>query len=83
MTTIPWLTILGVIPLIGALLALILGHLSIVDDETNGTGRLVFSRQITRPDCGWASRLAMSWRLSCIFLPLPTASRHFARPCLK
>ncbi|MFM2072311.1 MAG: hypothetical protein RLZZ623_2574 [Actinomycetota bacterium] len=36
------------IPLIGALLALILGHLSIVDDETNGTGRLVFSRQITR-----------------------------------
>jgi ABC-2 type transport system permease protein len=36
------------IPLIGALLALILGHLSIVDDEINGTGRLVFSRQITR-----------------------------------
>lgn len=36
------------IPLIGALLALILGHLSIVDDETTGTGRLVFSRQITR-----------------------------------
>ena len=36
------------IPLIGALLALILGHLSIIDDETNGTGRLVFSRQITR-----------------------------------
>ena len=36
------------IPLIGALLALILGHLSIVDDETNGTGRLVFSRQLTR-----------------------------------
>ena len=36
------------IPLIGALLALIVGHLSIVDDETNGTGRLVFSRQISR-----------------------------------
>jgi ABC-type transport system involved in multi-copper enzyme maturation permease subunit len=36
------------IPLIGALLALILGHLSVIDDETNGTGRLVFSRQITR-----------------------------------
>ncbi len=36
------------IPLIGALLALILGHLSIVDDETNGIGRLVFSRQISR-----------------------------------
>ena len=36
------------IPLIGALLALIVGHLSIVDDVTNGTGRLVFSRQISR-----------------------------------
>ncbi len=36
------------VPIIGALLALILGHLSIVDDETNGIGRLVFSRQITR-----------------------------------
>jgi ABC-type transport system involved in multi-copper enzyme maturation permease subunit len=36
------------IPLIGALLALILGHLSVVDDETNGIGRLVFSRQISR-----------------------------------
>ena len=36
------------IPLIGALLALIVGHLTIVDDETNGTGRLVFSRQISR-----------------------------------
>ena len=36
------------IPLIGALLALIVGHLSIVDDENNGTGRLVFSRQISR-----------------------------------
>jgi ABC-2 type transport system permease protein len=36
------------VPLIGALLALIVGHLSIIDDETNGIGRLVFSRQITR-----------------------------------
>ena len=36
------------IPLIGALLALLIGHLSIVDDEVDGTGRLVFSRQITR-----------------------------------
>jgi len=36
------------VPLNGALLALILGHLSIADDETNGIGRLVFSRRITR-----------------------------------
>jgi len=36
------------IPLIGALLALILGHVSIADDDSIGIGRLVFSRQITR-----------------------------------
>lgn len=32
------------IPLIGALIALVLGHMCIVDDEVNGIGRLVFSR---------------------------------------
>ncbi len=36
------------IPFIGALLALVLGHLSLVDDETNGVGRLIFSRRIAR-----------------------------------
>ena len=36
------------IPLIGALLAVVLGHLSIADDESSGVGRLVFSRRITR-----------------------------------
>jgi len=36
------------IPFIGALLAILLGHVSLADDETNGVGRLVFSRQITR-----------------------------------
>jgi ABC-type transport system involved in multi-copper enzyme maturation permease subunit len=36
------------IPLIGALLALVLGHLSIADDESSGVGRLVFSRRIPR-----------------------------------
>ncbi len=36
------------IPLIGALLAVVLGHVSLADDETNGVGRLVFSRQVTR-----------------------------------
>ena len=36
------------IPLIGALLALIVGHLSIVDDETNGIARLIFTRQLSR-----------------------------------
>lgn len=36
------------IPLIGALLAVVLGHLSVADDQSNGLGRLIFSRQVTR-----------------------------------
>ena len=36
------------IPLIGALLALIVGHLGIVDDEAGGVGRLIFTRQVSR-----------------------------------
>lgn len=36
------------IPLIGALLAIVLGHLSIADDEASGVGRLVFSRPVNR-----------------------------------
>ncbi len=36
------------IPFIGALLALVLGHLSLVDDET--VGRLIFSRRISRTE---------------------------------
>jgi ABC-type transport system involved in multi-copper enzyme maturation permease subunit len=36
------------IPLIGALLALVLGHLTIADDETSGLGRLLFSRKVAR-----------------------------------
>ena len=36
------------IPLIGALLALLLGHLAMADDESNGIGRLLFSRRLSR-----------------------------------
>lgn len=36
------------IPLIGALLAVVLGHLSLADDKSNGIGRLVFSRPVSR-----------------------------------
>lgn len=36
------------ITMIGALVAVILGHVTIADDEANGIGRLVFSRQVTR-----------------------------------
>jgi len=52
------------IPLIGSLLAVVLGHLSVVDDEANGIGRLIFSRRLTRTQyivgkmCGAAVVLA-------------------------
>lgn len=36
------------VPLTGALFALVLGHLSVVEDEDGGLGRLLFSRHITR-----------------------------------
>ncbi len=36
------------IPLLGALLALVLGHLSLADDEADGVGRLIFSRPVSR-----------------------------------
>ncbi len=36
------------ITLIGALVAVVLGHLTVADDETTGIGRLVFSRRLSR-----------------------------------
>lgn len=36
------------VPMIGALVALVLGHLSLADDEASGIGRLIFSRGIDR-----------------------------------
>ncbi len=36
------------VPLIGALLALIVGHLSFADDQSGGQGRMIFSRSVSR-----------------------------------
>ena len=36
------------IPLVGALLALVVGHLAMADDSTTGIGRLLFSRPLSR-----------------------------------
>lgn len=36
------------VPMIGALVALVMGHLSLADDEASGIGRLIFSRGIDR-----------------------------------
>lgn len=38
------------IPLIGALLAIVLGHLSLVEDQSEGIGRMIFSRDVSRSD---------------------------------
>lgn len=35
------------LPLVGALLAILLGHLVVADDRTSGIGRLLFSRQLS------------------------------------
>jgi ABC-type transport system involved in multi-copper enzyme maturation permease subunit len=37
------------VTMIGALVALVLGHLTVAEDDTTGIGRLVFSRRLTRP----------------------------------
>ena len=38
------------ITMIGALVALVLGHLAVTEEETNGIGRLVFSRRVARTE---------------------------------
>lgn len=49
------------IPLIGALVAVIIGHLSMIDDKSDGIGRLLFSRPLSRRDylAGKAAAAAM------------------------
>lgn len=66
------------IPLIGALLALVLGNLSLADDQATGVGRLIFSRQVPRSSYALgkllgaalvlAAVLVMSLLVSCISL---------------
>jgi ABC-type transport system involved in multi-copper enzyme maturation permease subunit len=36
------------IPLIGALLAIVVGHLAMADDQTGGLGRMIFTRRVSR-----------------------------------
>lgn len=46
------------IPLIGALLALVVGHLILVEDQSKGMGRLLFTRQVTRTQYAFGKILA-------------------------
>jgi ABC-type transport system involved in multi-copper enzyme maturation permease subunit len=54
------------IPLIGALLTLVLGHITIADDETTGLGRLLFSRRISRTSYLLGKLLAAALLLTAI-----------------
>jgi len=56
------------IPLIGALLALVVGHLILVDDQGKAMGRLLFTRQVTRTQYALGKILA-----STRFLPVTLA----------
>lgn len=47
------------VTMIGALVALVLGHLTVAEDDTTGIGRLVFSRRLTRPQYA-AGKIAAS-----------------------
>lgn len=46
------------VPLLGALLALLVGHLSIAEDATTGLGRLIFSRPVSRRGYVWGKVIA-------------------------
>ncbi|MCZ7533041.1 MAG: hypothetical protein M5U23_06505 [Acidimicrobiia bacterium] len=56
------------VPLLGALLALLLGHLSLTDDESTGLGRLIFSRRVSRTGYAVGKIAAAAIALSVIVL---------------
>lgn len=56
------------IPLLGALLALLMGHLAVADDESTGLGRLIFSRTVSRAGYAIGKLVAMAIALAVILL---------------
>jgi ABC-type transport system involved in multi-copper enzyme maturation permease subunit len=52
------------ITMIGALVALVLGHLSVADDETTGIARLIFSRRMTRKHYALGKIVAVAYVLA-------------------
>jgi len=66
------------VPLIGSLVALIIGHLSVADDQATGIGRLIFTRRLRRSSylagklqgtgAVLAIALAASWVVSVVSL---------------
>jgi ABC-type transport system involved in multi-copper enzyme maturation permease subunit len=56
------------IPLLGALLALLMGHLSVADDDSTGLGRLIFSRRVSRSGYALGKVTAAAAALAVILL---------------
>lgn len=56
------------IPLIGALVAIVLGHLSMTDDQSSGIGRLVFSRPVSRTSYVLGKMLGAAAALAAILV---------------
>lgn len=56
------------VPLVGALLALTLGHLSLADDQGNGLGRLVFSRSLRRSQFALGKALGVALVLAGVLV---------------
>ncbi|MGA9596830.1 MAG: ABC transporter permease subunit [Acidimicrobiia bacterium] len=56
------------VPMLGALLALLVGHLSLADDEITGLGRLIFSRRMSRAGYATGKIVAAAVALGVIVL---------------
>ncbi|GEP39644.1 hypothetical protein NPS01_33070 [Nocardioides psychrotolerans] len=56
------------IPLVGALFAVILGHISIADEESSGLGRLLFSRSMSRAQYTTGKILSLALVLAGLLL---------------
>lgn len=62
------------IPLIGALLALVLGHLAVADEQSTGLGRLVFTRPLTRTQYALGKLLGVGMALGAVMAAATIAS---------
>lgn len=56
------------VPLLGALFAVVLGHLSIADDENTGIARLIFSRRLSRASYAAGKILSLAVVLAGVLL---------------
>ena len=56
------------VPLIGALMAIVIGHLSVMDDRHAGVTRVIFSRPVLRSSYFWGKLAGSAFLLSIIMV---------------